>query len=74
MLAGSKELECDHGITGVKVRVAVGANKASAVFSAAFIDQSWPGDQARRNIAHMGVSYKPILRLHDQKSHTTIYY
>jgi hypothetical protein len=55
MLAGSKELECDHGITGVKVRVAVGANKASAVFSAAFIDQSWPGDQARRSISHMGL-------------------
>jgi hypothetical protein len=54
MFAGSKELECDHRIAGVKVRMAVGADKASTVPSATFIDQSRPGNHAERGVSHCG--------------------
>ena len=54
MFAGSKELECDHRIAGVKVRMTVGADKASAAFSGTIIDQSRPGDQAGGSVSHHG--------------------
>ena len=54
MFARRKELKCDYGIVGVKVRVAVGAHKASAAPSATVIDQSRPGDQAGRSVSHRG--------------------
>jgi hypothetical protein len=33
LFAGSKELECNHGIAGVKIRMAVGVAKTFAWFS-----------------------------------------
>jgi hypothetical protein len=54
MLAGSKELECDRGIISMEVCMAAGTDKASAVLSAAFVNQSRPGDQAWRCISHYG--------------------